>query len=129
MFVTIAAKTGNRTYSTGTFYRGTARLNPACTLIARSLTGGAAPPRGPRSGQSSPMREEMIYRISYDETHALNTDRSSARTEYYPTEQEALQRARELFETADHEGVAIADGDGNVLGGFRLQLKLGYSAE
>jgi len=75
----------------------------------------------------------MTYQISYDEIRTRNPDRAwagdFARTEYYPTEHEALHRARELLEAADHEGVAIADDAGNVLGGFRLQLKLGYAAE
>lgn len=67
----------------------------------------------------------MTYRISYDE---LRTASDVARTEYYPTEHEALHRARELIETADHEGIAVADSAGNSWGGFRLQLKLGYTA-
>ena len=71
----------------------------------------------------------MSYRISYDQINARSTFRSSARTEYYPTEHEALHRARELFEAPDHESLALADSDGNVLGGFRLQLRLGYTGE
>jgi hypothetical protein len=73
------------------------------------------------------MRDEMTYRISYDEIRTPTAD-GTVRTEYFSTEHEALHRARELLETADHEGVAVADGAGNVLGGFRLQLKLGYTA-
>jgi hypothetical protein len=71
------------------------------------------------------MREEMTYRISYDEIRTVN---DIARTEYFRTEHEALHRARQLIETADHEAIAVADSSGNVLGGFRLQLKLGYTA-
>jgi hypothetical protein len=67
----------------------------------------------------------MTYRISYDEVRTAN---DVARTEYYPNEHEALHRARELIEAADHEGIAVADSSGNVWGGFRLQLKLGYTA-
>jgi hypothetical protein len=70
-------------------------------------------------------RDEMTYRISYDEIRTAN---DIARTEYYRTEHEALHRARELIETADHEGIAVSDSSGNVVGGFRLQLKLGYTA-
>jgi hypothetical protein len=66
----------------------------------------------------------MTYRISYDEIRTID---DVARTEYYSSEHEALRRARELIETADHEGVAVADSAGNVWGGFRLQLKLGYT--
>lgn len=74
----------------------------------------------------------MTYRISYDEIRTFKADateaRDIARTEYFYTEHEALSRARELFETADHHAIALADGTGNVLGGFRLQLRLGYTA-
>jgi hypothetical protein len=79
------------------------------------------------------MRDEMTYRISYDETRTLAADRTQAealaRTEYFRTEHEALNRARELLETAGHHGVSLADASGNVLGGIRLQLKLGYTGE
>jgi hypothetical protein len=67
----------------------------------------------------------MTYRISYDE---IRTADDIARTEYYSNEYDALHRARQLLETADHEGVAVADSSGNSWGGFRLQLKLGYNA-
>jgi hypothetical protein len=74
----------------------------------------------------------MTYRISYDETRTL-ADRSQAeelaRTEYFRTEHEALNRARELFETADHHAISLADAAGNVIGGIRLQLRLGYTGE
>ncbi|HEY1797645.1 MAG TPA: hypothetical protein VGG57_16150 [Stellaceae bacterium] len=66
----------------------------------------------------------MTYRISYDQIRTVD---DIARTEYYSNEHEALHRARELLETADHEGVAVADSAGNSWGGFRLQLKLGYT--
>jgi hypothetical protein len=73
----------------------------------------------------------MTYRISYDQTPTSGDRRADSlpRTEYFPSEHEALNRARELLETAEHHAVAVADGDGNVLGGFRLQLKLGYNGE
>jgi len=75
----------------------------------------------------------MKYRISYDEIRTIEADRplagDIARTEYFHTEHEALNRARELFETADHHAIALADSSGNVVGGFRLQLRLGYSGE
>jgi hypothetical protein len=75
----------------------------------------------------------MTYRISYDAIHASSRGRAAAddvaRIEYYRTEHEALNRARELLETSEHQAVSMADSAGNVLGGFRLQLKLGYTGE
>ena len=75
----------------------------------------------------------MTYRISYDESVTIATDRRQTedvvRTEYYSTEHEALHRARELLEESERHGVLVSDASGNVLGGFRLQLKLGYNAE
>lgn len=73
----------------------------------------------------------MTYRLSYDEMHTLAADRPQAqdiaRTEYFSTEREALSRARELLESTDRHAVALADSTGNVVGGFRLQLRLGYT--
>ena len=75
----------------------------------------------------------MTYRVSYDAIHACASGRVTGddveRTEYYRTEIEALNRARELLETADHQAVSVVDTAGNVIGGFRLQLKLGYTGE
>ncbi len=77
------------------------------------------------------MRDEMTYRISYDEIRMLPTAYTEdvERTEYFRTEQEALHRARELLEGNEHRAISIADSAGNVVGGFRLQLKLGYAGE
>jgi len=47
------------------------------------------------------------------------------RTEYFRTEYEALQRARQLLEDGDHHAVSLCDSSGSVLAGIRLQLKLG----
>jgi hypothetical protein len=68
----------------------------------------------------------MTYRVSYEVGLATRQGREEAkRTEYFCTEFEALRRARELFEGGDHHGIAVCGGDGRVLGGIRLQLKLG----
>src|SRR5436190_1265958 len=53
----------------------------------------------------------------------------ASRTETFDTEPEALIRARELIEDGDCYAVAIRDDSGEVLGGIRLQLKLGLAAE
>jgi hypothetical protein len=71
----------------------------------------------------------MTYRISYDEglpamTGAQDHERVT-RTEYFRTEYEARQRARQLVEDGDHHAVTVHDGSGNVLTGILLQLKLG----
>jgi hypothetical protein len=47
------------------------------------------------------------------------------RTEYFRTEYEALQRARQLLEDGDHHAVSLCDSSGGVLAGIRLQLRLG----
>ncbi len=49
--------------------------------------------------------------------------------ERFSTEHEALTRARELLDTDDSRAVAISDASGNLLGGVRLQLKLGFLCE
>jgi hypothetical protein len=106
--------------------------HPAGMLIAPPSP--ATPRRRPEAGagHSKPMREEMTYRVSYDEVRTHKADQplaqDIARIEYFYTEQEALSRARELLETADHHAIALADGTGNVVGGIRLQLRLGYTA-
>jgi hypothetical protein len=67
----------------------------------------------------------MTYRIAYEDGW---TDTSELRTEYFRTEHEALQRARELIDSGVHQGVSVHDRDGTALAGVRLQLKLGASA-
>lgn len=73
----------------------------------------------------------MTYRISYDDGLAAmagSRDRERVkRTEYFRTEYEALQRARQLLEDGDHNAVMLCDSSGNVLTGILLQLKLGAS--
>ena len=72
----------------------------------------------------------MTYRISYDDGLATMAGARGhervTRTEYFGTEYEALQRARQLLEE-DHHAVCLYDGTGSVLAGIRLQLKLGAS--
>jgi hypothetical protein len=69
----------------------------------------------------------MTYRISYDDCSAAMAGEGVTRTEYFRTEYEALQRARQLLEDGDHHTVSLYDSSGNVLAGVRLQLKLGAS--
>lgn len=74
----------------------------------------------------------MAYRISYDATiptvrHRRNGE--AARTEIFPTEAEALKRARQLLDEGDHHAVVLCDGEGETLAGIRLQLRLGFCTE
>jgi hypothetical protein len=75
----------------------------------------------------------MTYRVFYDHMlvlHAAGARREDAsRVEYFLTEREALNRARELLDAGDHHGVAVCNGSGDVVGGVRLQLKVGFRAE
>jgi hypothetical protein len=76
----------------------------------------------------------MSYRIIYNETaspHAQTGSRQAAVwTEEFPTEHQALGRARELLETGRHHGVALHDHSGHELYGVRLQWRLGgFSGE
>jgi hypothetical protein len=71
----------------------------------------------------------MNYRIIYNEMPAPRADagwrRDAVSTEEFPTEHQALGRARELLETGEHHGVAMHDHSGRELSGVRLQWKLG----
>jgi hypothetical protein len=74
--------------------------------------------------------KRMTYRISYDDGLTASTGARGhegvTRTEYYfPSEYEALNRARQLLEDSDHHAVSLCDSSGSVLAGIRLQLKLG----
>jgi hypothetical protein len=76
--------------------------------------------------------EVMTYRVIYGDAFAMSgrerhlDDR--VRVERFSTEHEALNRARELIAEDDSTAVAIGDTAGNLLlGGVRLQLKLGYA--
>ena len=75
----------------------------------------------------------MSYRISYDDTMPLSIkkwrDQERAYTETFETEHEALNRARELLDDSDVRAVSVADDQGTVIGGIRLQLKLGFTTE
>jgi hypothetical protein len=71
----------------------------------------------------------MTYRISYEGGVPISWPNTSAvRTEMFRTEQEALKRARELLD-GDYHAVAVHDDSGKVLGGVRLQLKVGFTGE
>jgi hypothetical protein len=73
----------------------------------------------------------MMYRISYHDGLAAAADAAYlevvTRTEYFRTESEALNRARQLLEDGDHHGIALHDGSGSVLTGIRLELRLGMA--
>jgi hypothetical protein len=75
----------------------------------------------------------MADRISYDDkppnSATTRHPEDGSRTETFDTEPEALIRARELIVDGDCYAVAISDDSGEVLGGIRLQLKLGLAAE
>ena len=75
----------------------------------------------------------MSYRISYDGGSAISVtrlpDEDLGRTETFRTEHEALNRARELLDDGNHQGVSVSDSDGDILGGVLLQLKLGFSTD
>ena len=75
----------------------------------------------------------MTYRISYDDTVPVSIKKwrnaDTGRTESFETEHEALNRARELLDDSDCRAVSVCDDCGTVLGGIRLQLKLGFTAE
>jgi hypothetical protein len=75
----------------------------------------------------------MSYRISYYDMMPAPLkkwrNQEGACTETFETEREALNRARELLEDGEVHAVAVVDDSGNVLGGVRLQLKLGFTAE
>jgi len=70
----------------------------------------------------------MAYRISYEDGSAVTVGAEGygavTRAEYFPTEFEALKRARWLLDEGDHHAVAVHDGSGRVLTGILLQLKL-----
>ena len=75
----------------------------------------------------------MAYRISYDDGVPVSVKKwrneAAPRTEIFGTEGEALQRARELLDDGNHHTVVVCDSAGNMLGGIRLQLKLGFFGE
>jgi hypothetical protein len=76
------------------------------------------------------VENEMNYRISYADgwTPAMIAREGAViRSEYFATEYEALNRARELIESGVHHGVVLYDGSGGALAGVLLQLKLGAS--
>jgi len=76
----------------------------------------------------------MSYRIVYNEIPVslskIERRRSVVSSEEFATEHQALGRARELLEAAEHHTVAVHDHHGNELFGVRLQWRLGgFSGE
>lgn len=68
----------------------------------------------------------MAYRISYEDKVVVS---AAPRIETFDTEKEALKRARELLDENSCQTVAVHDDAGEVLGGIRLQLKLGFTSD
>jgi hypothetical protein len=72
----------------------------------------------------------MTYRVFYGNALVMaSRDRhldEGVQSERFSTEHEALRRARELLDEDVSTVVAVCDGAGNLLGGVRLQLRLGY---
>ena len=73
---------------------------------------------------------QMTYRVSYEGalTATSGSQEGVTRTEYFRTEFEALNRARQLIEGGDHHGVAVHHGADVALAGVPLHLKLGLQA-
>lgn len=73
----------------------------------------------------------MSYRVVYGDAlvHAVADTGEAVRSERFSTEHEALSRVREILEQDERRAVAICDPAGNVLGGVRLQLKLGFCGD
>jgi hypothetical protein len=77
---------------------------------------------------SNTVGKRMAYQVSYEDGLASAGDARGhegvRRTEYFRTEYEARNRARQLLEEGDHHAVSLCDGSGTVLAGILLQLKL-----
>lgn len=80
----------------------------------------------------------MTYRVLYGDVAAMTGhDRhfddgrldERLQSERFSTEYEALRRARELLDDDISAVVAVADTQGNLLSGLRLQLRLGYACD
>jgi hypothetical protein len=73
----------------------------------------------------------MTYRVSYEDGLPAASDARGhegvRRTDYFRTEYEARNRARELLEGGNHHAVALCDSSGSVLAGILLQLELGVA--
>jgi hypothetical protein len=72
----------------------------------------------------------MSYRVFHGDALAMSSrDRNlddRVQVERFSTEHEAMSRARQLLDEDETTAVAVCDATGNLLGGVRLQLKLGY---
>jgi len=73
----------------------------------------------------------MSYRVVYGDAlvQAVGEADESLLSERFSTEHEALNRAREILGEDVRRSVAICDASGNVLGGVRLQLRLGFCGD
>ena len=66
----------------------------------------------------------MAYQVSYEDGLVSAGHEGVRRTEYFRTESEARNRARQLLEDGDCHAVSLCDGSGTVLTGILLQLQL-----
>jgi hypothetical protein len=77
---------------------------------------------------SNTVGKRTTYRVSYEDGLAAASDAQGhegvRRTEYFRTEYEARNRARQLLEDGDWHAVSLCDGSGTVLTGILLQLQL-----
>jgi hypothetical protein len=75
----------------------------------------------------------MPYQVSYiDTSRALLGEQQRSgtpRTEDYASEPAALARARELLQDANCHRILVSDGACVPVGGVRLQLKVGLTAD
>ena len=70
----------------------------------------------------------MSYRLFYEDKTATGND-GGLRIELFDSEEQALNRARELLEQNEDYTISILDEAGEVACGVRLRLKLGYRVE
>jgi hypothetical protein len=72
----------------------------------------------------------MSYQVFYvecsDKLMSGQLLEERAAKEHFDTENRALARARELLEDGYHHTVLVRYKSGDVLSGFRLQLKVGF---
>jgi hypothetical protein len=77
---------------------------------------------------SNAVGKRMTYRVSYEDgltgASGARDHEAVKRTEYFRTEYEARNRARQLLEDGDHYAVSLCDSSGTVLEGILLQLQL-----
>lgn len=71
------------------------------------------------------MPYQVFYVESSDKPMSDELFEERSAKEHFDTEHRALARARELLEDGHHHSVLVRYRSGDVLSGFRLQLKVG----